>query len=83
MDVLQLCKPEERTIGLYSPSLLDFWRQDHTGCTVWRHLAFKLFAIPVSASADERNFPIADNSIGNDRPRTPYEFAEAQRILSS
>ncbi|GAB7336407.1 hypothetical protein MBLNU13_g09125t1 [Cladosporium sp. NU13] len=83
MDDLQLYKREERTPGLYSPSPLEWWRQNHTRFPLLRHLAFEVFAILASASANERTFSIAGNSIGNDRPRTLYELAEAQRLLRS
>jgi hypothetical protein len=83
MDDLQLYKREERTPGLYSPSPLEWWRQNHTRFPLLRHIAFELFAIPASASANERTFSVAGNSVGNDRPRTLYELAEAQQLLRS
>ena len=83
MDDLQLYKREERTLGLYSPSPLEWWRQNHTRFPLLRHLAFEFFAIPASAAANERTFSIAGNSVDNDRPRTLYELAEAQQLLRS
>lgn len=82
-DDLQLFKREERTPGLYSPTPLEWWRQHHTRFPLLRHLAFELLAIPASAAANERTFSIAGNSVGNDRPRTLYELAEAQQLLRS
>lgn len=83
LDDLQLYKREERTLGLYSPPPLEWWRQKHTRFPLLRHLAFEFFAIPASAAAIERTFSIAGNSVGNDRPRTLYELAEAQQLLRS
>jgi hypothetical protein len=82
-DDLQLFKREERTPGLYSPTPLEWWRQNHTRFPLLRHLAFEFLAIPASAAANERTFSIAGNSVGNDRPRTLYELAEAQQLLRS
>ncbi|KAI7214122.1 hypothetical protein KC343_g1018 [Hortaea werneckii] len=83
LDDLQLYKREERTLGLYSPPPLECWRQNHTRSPLLRHLAFEFFAIPASAVANERTFSIAGNAVGNDRPRTLYELAEAQQLLRS
>lgn len=82
-DDLQLFKREERTRGLYSPTPLEGWRQHHTRFPLLRHLAFEFLAIPASAAANERTFSIAGNSVGNDRPRTLYDLAEAQQLLRS
>jgi hypothetical protein len=83
MDNLQLYKREERTPGLCSPSPLEWWRQNHTRFRLLRHMAFELFAIPASASVNERTFSVAGNSVDDDRPRTLYELAEAQQLLRS
>jgi len=83
MDDLQLYKWEERTLGLYSPSPLEWWRQNHTRFPLLRHLAFEFFAIPASAATNERTFSIAGNPVDNDRPRTLYEIVEAQQLPRS
>ncbi|GAB7336741.1 hypothetical protein MBLNU13_g10838t1 [Cladosporium sp. NU13] len=48
MDDLQLYKREERTLGLYSPSPLEWWLQNHLRFPLLRHLAFEFFAIPAN-----------------------------------
>lgn len=82
-DDLHLYKWEERTSGLCAPPPLEWWRQYHTRFPLLPHLAFELFAIPASAAAKEKTFSTAGNSVDNDRPRTPYELAEAQQLLRS
>jgi hypothetical protein len=70
IDVLQLYKRGERTPGLYLSSPLERWRRNHTRYPLLRHLAFALFAIPATESANKRTFSITGSSVGNDRPMT-------------